>query len=149
MKTFRFLSSCRDIKMTIMTSYFRIRDDVIKVFKFHKISTHRIFLPSFSIIWLESEKKFENLALCQALPPLIGYHGNNLLLKYDLYNCLKSHKVSWRSAKPFLRYLAKTLRGYFAPPSPVQIGLSQLRPRQGPIKSQGKAISVKHDWSTL
>ena len=31
MKTFHFLS-CRDIKMTIMTSYFRIRDDVIILF---------------------------------------------------------------------------------------------------------------------
>ena len=31
MKTFYFLS-CRDIKMTIMTSYFWIRDDVIKIF---------------------------------------------------------------------------------------------------------------------
>ena len=31
MKTFHLLSCC-DIKMTIMTSYFRIRDDVIKIF---------------------------------------------------------------------------------------------------------------------
>ena len=47
----------RDIKMMIMTSYFWIRNDVIFL-KFYKIFTHRIFLPSFSIIWLESEKIF-------------------------------------------------------------------------------------------
>ena len=33
-----------------------------KFLKFHKISTHCIFLPSFSIIWLESEKNFETFA---------------------------------------------------------------------------------------
>ena len=39
MKTFHFLS-CHDIKMTIMTSYFRINDDVIKfIFNFTR------FLP--------------------------------------------------------------------------------------------------------
>ena len=36
MKIFHF-SSCHDIKMTIMTPYFRIRDDDINFFKFHKI----------------------------------------------------------------------------------------------------------------
>ena len=61
MKTSHFLS-CWDIKTMIMTSYFRIRDDVINFFKFHKISTHRIFLPSFSMIWLESENNFEKFA---------------------------------------------------------------------------------------
>ena len=38
--------------------------------------------------------------------------------KDDLYNGRKSHKVSLRSAKPFLRYLAKTLRGAILPPPP-------------------------------
>ena len=50
MKTFHCFSF-RNIKMTIMTSYYLIRNDVINFFqKFHKISTHRIFLRSFSII---------------------------------------------------------------------------------------------------
>ena len=38
--------------------------------------------------------------------PLIGYHGNNewamlklFITKDEQYNGLKSHKVSWRSAK--------------------------------------------------
>ena len=64
--------------------------------------------------------------------PLISYHGNNewpirkpLILKDDLYICLKSHKVSWRSAKPFLRYLAKPSGGHFTPP-PAQVGLMVL-----------------------
>ena len=61
MKTFHFLS-CPNIKMTIMTLYFRIRDNVINFFKFHKISTHCILPPSFSMIWLESEKIFEKFA---------------------------------------------------------------------------------------
>ena len=62
--------------------------------------------------------------LAKHSPPLISYHGNNewpilklLISKDDLYTGLKSHKVLWRSAKLFLRYLAKTLRGdHFAPP---------------------------------
>ena len=56
-----------------MMTYIRIRDYVIKIlFKFHKISTHSIFLPSFGIIWLESEKIFEKFVsdhvFSQALP---------------------------------------------------------------------------------
>ena len=76
-----------------------------KFLKFHKISTHRMFLPSLSIIWLESEKKIERFAsliMFQAsTPPLIDYRGNNewpivklLILKDDLYIGIKSHKVS-------------------------------------------------------
>ena len=61
MTTFHFLS-CHDIKMKIMTSYFGIKDDVSNFFKFHKISICRICLPSFSIIWLDSEKIFEKFA---------------------------------------------------------------------------------------
>ena len=34
-----------------------------------------------------------------------------LIVKDDLYNGLKSQKVSLRSANAFLRYLAKTLGG--------------------------------------
>ena len=46
------------------------------------------------------------------------------ILKDDLYNCLKSHKVWWRMAEPFLRYLAKTSGGHFAPPpSPSRVKL--------------------------
>ena len=48
--------------MTIMTSYFQISDDVINLFKFYNIFTHRMFLPSLSIIWLESEKNWKNIA---------------------------------------------------------------------------------------
>ena len=59
--------------MTIMTSYFWIRDDVIIFKKFHKTSTHRIFLPRFSMIWLKSEKIWIiylfNHIFSQALPP--------------------------------------------------------------------------------
>ena len=61
--------------------------------------------------------------------PLTGYHGNNewpilklLILKDDLYNGLKCHKVSWRSAKSPLKYLAKTLWGHFALPSQSKWG---------------------------
>ena len=112
----------------IMKSYFRIRDDVINVFKFDKISTHGIFLPSFSIIIIWKNSLFYHV-FSQALPPLIGYHGNNewpmlklLIFKDDLYIGLKSHKVSWRLAKLFLRYSAKILRGHVvaSPPPPVQ-----------------------------
>ena len=70
--------------------------------------------------------------------PLIGYHGNNewpisklLILKNGLYNCLKTHKVWGRSAKPFLKYLAKTLRGILPrpwPPSPNRV--TSLHPLQ-------------------
>ena len=51
MKTFQF-PSCLDIKITIMTSYFRIGDDFIKI-----VLNFTRFLPS--------------------IPPLIGYRGNN------------------------------------------------------------------------
>ena len=34
-----------------------------KLFKFHKISTQHMFLPSFSLIWLELEKSFEKFAI--------------------------------------------------------------------------------------
>ena len=66
--------------MTIMTTYFQIKDDFIQFFWLHKISTHRKFLPTFSIILLESEKFLENLPLWSCFsqaPPLIDYHGNN------------------------------------------------------------------------
>ena len=53
--------------------------------------------------------------------PIIDYHGNNewrilklLILKDDLYNGLKSRKVSLRSAEPFLPP---------PPPPQSQIGL--------------------------
>ena len=50
--------------MTIMTSYFGIRNDVINFLtNFHKIPTHCIYLPSFSIIWLESEKDIKKICL--------------------------------------------------------------------------------------
>ena len=42
-----------------------------------------------------------------------------------IYIGLKRHKGSWRLAKPFLIYLAKTLRGAILPP-PVQIALTLL-----------------------
>ena len=49
-------------------------------------------------------------------PQLIVYHGNNewpvlklFILKDGLNYFLTSHKASWRSAKLFLRYLAKPL----------------------------------------
>ena len=98
-------------------------------FKFHKISIHRKLLPSFSIIWLESEKKIclFDRDFSQALPLLISYHGNTewpilklFTLKDDIYNDLKSHKVWWRSAKLFLRYFVKTLKGPF---NPISAGL--------------------------
>ena len=84
--------------MMIMTSYFRIRGNVIKIF------TRYIFLPSLSMIWLELETffgKFASLITVLAKnSPLIGYHGNNewpiltlLVSKVDLCNCLKSHNV--------------------------------------------------------
>ena len=66
----------------------------------------------------------------QALPPLIGYHGNNewsipmfLISKDDQYNFLRSHEVWWGYVKPFLRYSAKTLGrgGHFDPPSPNRV----------------------------
>ena len=127
MKTSHFLS-CRNIKMTIMTSYFRIRDEVIKIF----LNFTRFLPITYSYQASASsdlnQKKFWKICLfyhafSQALPPLIGYHGNNewlilklLIVKDDLYIGLKSHKVSRRLVKPFLRYLAKSLRGPFCPP---------------------------------
>ena len=61
MKTFHFLSF-RDIKMTIMTSFFRIRDDVIKFLKISQ-DFYPSYIPTkFSIIWLDSEKNFEKFA---------------------------------------------------------------------------------------
>ena len=137
MKTSHFLSYC-DIKMTIMTSYFRIRDDIIKI-----VLDFTRFLPiaySYQVsAWSDlNQKKFsKNLpfdhVFSQALPPLICYHGNNelpilkiLILKDDLCNGLKSHKVSWRSAEPFLGYLVKALRGPICPlpPSPNRVNSS-------------------------
>ena len=102
MNTFLFLSCC-EIEMTIMTSYFRISDDVIN-FLFHKISTHCVFLPSFSISWLDSKKRSEKIAfLIKFLAKhsrLIDYHGNNewpipklLTLKDGLYIGLKSQSL--------------------------------------------------------
>ena len=81
-----------------------------------------------------NQKKFlKNLPLLSCFypstPPLIGYYGNNewsilklLISKDGLYIGLKSQKISWRLVKPFLRYLAKPLRGIF--PLPLQIGLT-------------------------
>ena len=53
-----------------------------KFFKFQMIFTYPLFLPSFSIIWLESEKITKKICLLdhvfnKALPHLFGYHGNN------------------------------------------------------------------------
>ena len=81
MKTFHFFSCC-EIKITIMTSYFRIRDEVIKIF----LNFTR-FLPivcSYQVSESSdlNQKKFWKIFLfdhvfSQALSLLIGYHGNN------------------------------------------------------------------------
>ena len=90
------LSSCRDIKMTIYYVIFcELQMTSSNFFKFHKISTDRIFLLSFCIIWPASEKILENLPLWSRFKP----------------STLRSRKVWWRSVIPFLRYLAKTSRG--------------------------------------
>ena len=61
MKTFHFLG-CRDIKMMIMTSYFRIRDDVIKFLKISQ-DFYPLCIPTkFQHDLLESEKNFEKFA---------------------------------------------------------------------------------------
>ena len=134
MKTFHSLSCC-DIKMRIMTSTFELEMTSSSFLNFTR------FLPivySYQVsAWSElNQKKMWKICLfnhvfSQALLPLNGYHGNNewpilkiFISKDDLCNGLKSHKVSWRSAEPVLRYLAKTLRGaILLPPPPVQIGL--------------------------
>ena len=120
-KTFHFFT-CHDIKMMIMTSYIRIRDGIINFLKFTRFLS---IIYSYQVsAWSDLHQK-KNGKIClfdhvfsQALPSLIGYHGNSewpsfyfLLLKDYPYNFHKSHKVWWRSVKPFLRYLAKILGG--------------------------------------
>ena len=161
MRTFLFLS-CRDIKMTIMTSYFRIRDDVIKfAFTFYKISTHPIFLPRFSIIWLESENFFWKICLFdnvfnQALPQKwlswqqwMAYPQTFNFKRWPIYRS-KGQKVSWKSAEPFLTYLAKTLRST----PPVQIGTPDntshfLRPLPAYAVRSGNFEAFLEFFSTL
>ena len=120
--------------MAIMTSYFRIRDDVIKIFinftRFWPIVYSYQVSPSSDLNQKKNTCFFDHV-FSQAIPPLIGYQGNNkwpipkfLMVKDDQNNCLKSQKVWWRRVKPFLRYLAKPLGGHFGPP--VQIGLTLL-----------------------
>ena len=133
MKTLHFRSSY-DIKIMIMTSYFRIRDDVIKIV----LNFSQDFYPSHiptkfqnDLTWIR--KKFEKFALLIMFlakhSPIYWLPWQQWMtypqifnLKDDLYNGLKSHKATWRSAEPFLRYLAKTLS--ILPPPPVQIGLN-------------------------
>ena len=86
----------------------------------------------------------ENLLLWSCFEPSTlpwtGCHGNNewsfpkLSISEDgLYNCLKGHKVWWRSVEPFLRYLAKTLRRRVCssppppPPSPNRVKIGSLK----------------------
>ena len=76
--------------MTIMTSYFRIRDNVITIFKFHKISTHCIFLPSSARSDLNNQKKIEKFASLIMNDLCVNF----LILEDDIYNGLRSHKVS-------------------------------------------------------
>ena len=54
--------SCRNIKWRLWRHTFELEMMSSKFLKFLKFSAHRIFLPSFSMIWLESEKKNEKFA---------------------------------------------------------------------------------------
>ena len=55
-------------------------------------------------------------------------HPQASVSKDDLYNCRKSPNVWWRSAKPFLRYLAKTFKGsHFEPPPPPAVKIRLIR----------------------
>ena len=89
METFHFLS-CRNIKMTIMTSYIWIRDDVINFLKISQ-EFYPLCIPTkfqHDVTWIR--KKFRKICLfdhvcSQALPPLIGYHGNNFLFQKMTY----------------------------------------------------------------
>ena len=75
--------------------------------------------------------------------------------KDDLYNCLKSHKVWLRSVKPFLRYLAKTLRGAFniappPPPSPNRVKQSfHSETRNNPecVQDVLSLIALRQPWN--
>ena len=104
MKTFHFVS-CRGIRMTIMTLYFRIRDHAINFF----LNLTR-FLPivySYQVSTLSELNKKKIFGKLASLimfsakhSPLIGCRGNNKwpiskfsIFKDDLYNCLKSRKV--------------------------------------------------------
>ena len=110
-----------------------IWNDVIKIFLIWQ-DFYPLYIPikfQHDLTWIR--KKFWKICLfdhvfSQALPfnwlPWQQWMTYTFYFKNGLYNGLKSHKVSWRSAKPFLRYLAKTLRGPFCPP-PVQIGLME------------------------
>ena len=61
MMTFHFLS-CRDIKMTIMTSYFGITDDIIKIFLILQYF-YPLHIPTkFQHHLTSSEKIFEKFA---------------------------------------------------------------------------------------
>ena len=71
-----------------------------------------------------------------------------LLFPNSAFNIGESCKSSSRKALYFRSYQPKTSRGVENTP-PVLLGLSQLRPRQRPISSQNKVISVKDDCSTF
>ena len=110
-----------ELEMTSPKSVFKISQDFYPSYIPTKLQHH--------LTWIRKKIKICLFDHFSKHSPLTGYHGNNeklilklLILKDDLYNGLKSHKISWRSAKPFLRYLAKLS---WRPSPPVQIGLSQ------------------------
>ena len=97
-KNFDFFS-CHNIKITIIRSYFQIRDDVIIK---NSQDFYRSYIPTkfqHHLSHLNGEKFWKTCLFDHVLAkhsPLIGYHGNNewpipklLISNDDLYNCLK------------------------------------------------------------
>ena len=128
MKTLYFLS-CRDIKMTIMMSYFQIRDDVINFLNFTRLLPIEYSYQVSASSDL-NQKMFWKICIfyhvfSQAFLPLIGYHGNSewpilklLILKDDLYIGLKITKFREDWLNRFWDIQQKPSWAILSPPLP-------------------------------